>query len=72
MAERAGFENRSHSTPNDSPLNDLEQSPERVWALCWAFLERERPDLARIVRAWDILPEPSRAAMLALVSGFSG
>jgi hypothetical protein len=31
-------------------------------------LDREQPDLARVLRAWPTLPEPLRAAVLALVA----
>jgi hypothetical protein len=36
-------------------------------ASCLAFLDREKPDLAAIARAWDDLPEAVRVAIVGLV-----
>ena len=34
---------------------------------CLALLDRERPDLAAVVEAWDRLPEAVRVGVLAMV-----
>ena len=62
-----GLGSRRPVSSNTIRDNDLEQSPESVLADCLALLEPVRPDLARIVGAWDGLPEPIRAGLLALV-----
>ena len=71
-AEGAGLENRPGSDPNDGKSHDLDPSPETVLARCLALFERERPELAQIVRTWDTLPEPVRAGMVAMVQSTEG
>ncbi|MCE9545754.1 MAG: hypothetical protein K8T25_09590 [Planctomycetia bacterium] len=41
-------------------------------ASCLAFLDRESPELAAVARAWDTLPEPIRAGVLAMIRAASG
>ena len=40
---------------------------ETVLASCLAFLSEKSPDLAAVVEAWPMLPEPLRAGILAMV-----
>jgi hypothetical protein len=48
-------------------LQDVTQNESRVLAFCLAFLQRESPDLARIVKRWNSLPSALRAGILAMV-----
>ena len=61
-----GFLNRleNHASPPDRTTSE---NREITLASCLALLERERPDLALIVRAWDTLTETERADILATV-----
>jgi hypothetical protein len=37
-----------------------------------ALFERERPDLARIIRVWDKPPEPVRAGIVPMIAATEG
>jgi len=55
-------------TPDVSPCDTTTyETDENVLASCLAFLDRESPDLAAVVRAWRELPEPVRAGIVAMV-----
>ena len=62
-----GLQNRRGAAPKDNTPHELGESAEHVLASCLAFLERERPDLAAIVRRWDSLPDAVRAGIVAMV-----
>jgi hypothetical protein len=39
-----------------------------TWAFCLALLGQKSPELAKVVDAWEALPEHIRLAVLALVA----
>ena len=43
------------------------ENPSVVLASCLAFLAEKVPDLASVVKAWPVLPEPVKAGILAMV-----
>jgi hypothetical protein len=66
-----GFEYRdteSTMRENDSTCSDGQEP----LGVLLAFLERESPDLAAVVRAWATLPEAIKAGIVAMVKAAAG
>ena len=55
------------SIANASGAQHLQHTAESALALYLPLLRAERPDLARVVAAWDSLPDAIRRAVLALI-----
>ena len=53
--------------PFDLTMRSCGLTTTKSLVLSLVFLEQNAPDLAAIVRAWPVLPEPVRAGILAMV-----
>ena len=70
-AEGDGLENRC--TQDVTPCSAETYDSSRVeLGVLLGVLERECPELAAIVAAWPTLPDPIRAAILAMVEAVAG
>ncbi len=61
-----GFANSKPSGANPCKSEDCDGAGIDL-ADCLAFLAANRPDLATVATAWDDLPEPVKAGILAMV-----
>jgi integrase len=61
-----GLGNRPADSTNTNSLTTYDDA-ENVLAFCLAFLDRESPDLAAVVRSWSTLSEAMRAGILTMV-----
>jgi len=62
-----GFQDRGADCGNGCNCKHLGETAPTAWADLLAFLERERPELAEVVRAWDGLPAAIKSGVAALV-----
>ncbi len=57
---------------NPHTSQEVSEPAQLCLADCLAFLQRERPDLATIVEAWDTLPDALKAGIVAMVNAAKG
>jgi hypothetical protein len=75
---RAGFEPTTPGLGNRKPISASAESPstcdnsENSVAFYVALLEREAPDLAAVVKAWNCLPPALKAGIVAMVQAANG
>ena len=65
---------RAAATGTDGNASKSEESApdQSVFATCLATIRETYPRLASVVEAWDDLPEPIRAAILAMIRSTTG
>jgi hypothetical protein len=66
-----GLKVRSDDSPTIANESTYDYSQNDL-ASCLALLAQTRPELAKVVEAWDTLPDAVRAGMIAMVNATCG
>jgi hypothetical protein len=66
MADASDLQSTAHFA-NEAVNTGDSAKPETVLASCLALLSERDPDFVRLLKVWPELPEPIRAAILAMV-----